>query len=217
MFDSSRAGYHMVMGFRLYPRCRLVAVWWMSNMRSFCFIVAFRNFATLENRLTYPCPSSRPIVITMKKKVAGTWKKKNIGYWPVQINGNKFASDQIRRKTGRSCEGADFSWLSSKVSRTLPWLPHNCNCWYPSGPCCKVKCIERPNMFKYGGVSYSLSLILSWAMGHHHFDKLPLRSSDHWNCGHKLRVGDGEGCAKGSCHLPQSHNTIYQMGLDSYE
>jgi hypothetical protein len=22
-------------------------------------------------------------------------------------------------KTGRSCEGADFSWLSSKVSRTL--------------------------------------------------------------------------------------------------
>jgi hypothetical protein len=26
-------------------------------------------------------------------------------------------------KTGRSCEGADFSWLSSKVSRTLFW------CW----------------------------------------------------------------------------------------
>ena len=26
---------------------------------------------------------------------------------------------QILRETGRSCEGADFSWLSSKVSRTL--------------------------------------------------------------------------------------------------
>ena len=35
--------------------------------------------------------------------------KKNIGHWPVEINGNKFA-------TGRNCEGADFSWLSSKVS-----------------------------------------------------------------------------------------------------
>jgi hypothetical protein len=43
-----------------------------------------------------------------------------IGYWPVQINGNKFATGhQILGKTGRSCEGADFSWLSSKVSRTL--------------------------------------------------------------------------------------------------
>jgi hypothetical protein len=45
--------------------------------------------------------------------------KKNIGYWLVQMNGNKFATDQILGKTGRSCEGADSSWLSSKVSRTL--------------------------------------------------------------------------------------------------
>ena len=37
------------------------------------------------------------------------------GYWPVQINGNKFAIGQILKKTGRS-EGAHFSWLSSKVS-----------------------------------------------------------------------------------------------------
>jgi hypothetical protein len=34
--------------------------------------------------------------------------KKYIGYWPVQINGDKFATGQIRKKTGRSCEGADF-------------------------------------------------------------------------------------------------------------
>jgi hypothetical protein len=26
-------------------------------------------------------------------------------------------------KNGRSCEGADFNWLSSKVSRTLGQLP----------------------------------------------------------------------------------------------
>ena len=46
--------------------------------------------------------------------------KKNIGYWPVQTNGNKFATGQIlKKKPGRSCEGAEFSWLSSKVTRTL--------------------------------------------------------------------------------------------------
>jgi hypothetical protein len=31
--------------------------------------------------------------------------QKSIGYWPVQINGNKFATGQILGKTGRSCEG----------------------------------------------------------------------------------------------------------------
>ena len=35
------------------------------------------------------------------------------------MNGNKFATGQILRKTGRSCEGADFIWLSSEVSQTL--------------------------------------------------------------------------------------------------
>jgi hypothetical protein len=34
-------------------------------------------------------------------------KKK--GYWRVQMNGNKFATGQIMKKTGTSCEGADFS------------------------------------------------------------------------------------------------------------
>jgi hypothetical protein len=69
----------------------------MANMRSFCLIIAFHNFVTLENRLTYQCPSSWPVVITMKKKLASTWKK-NIGYWPVQIHGNKFATGQILKK-----------------------------------------------------------------------------------------------------------------------
>jgi hypothetical protein len=120
----------MVLGFRLYVRCRLVAVWWMANKRSFCFISAFHNFATLKNQLTYQCTSSWPVVITMKKKLAGTWKK-SIGYWPVQINGNKFATSWILKKTGRSCEGADFSWLSSKVSWTLRGTthgPHHFHC-----------------------------------------------------------------------------------------
>ena len=47
--------------------------------------------------------------------------KKNTGYWTIQIYGNKFATGEILKKIGRSCEGADFSWLSSKVSRTLVW------------------------------------------------------------------------------------------------
>jgi hypothetical protein len=50
-FDSSRAGYHLVLGFRLSVRCRLVAVWWMTNMRSFCFIIACQNFTTLKTGL----------------------------------------------------------------------------------------------------------------------------------------------------------------------
>jgi hypothetical protein len=46
--------------------------------------------------------------------------KKIIGYWPVQVYGNKFATSQIlKKKPGRSCEGVDFSSLSSKVSQTL--------------------------------------------------------------------------------------------------
>jgi hypothetical protein len=46
-------------------------------------------------------------------------RKKSIGYWAVQMNGNKFTTGQNPEKTGRSCEGVGFSWLSSKVSRTL--------------------------------------------------------------------------------------------------
>ena len=44
--------------------------------------------------------------------------KKYIEYWPVQINDNKFATGQILKKPVE-VEGADFSWLSSKVTRTL--------------------------------------------------------------------------------------------------
>ena len=45
--------------------------------------------------------------------------KKSMGYWPVQMNGNKFATSQILEKPVEIVEGADFSWLSSKVTRTL--------------------------------------------------------------------------------------------------
>jgi hypothetical protein len=46
--------------------------------------------------------------------------KKSLGYWPVQINGNKFATDQILKKPVEVVmKGRISSWLSSKVSRTL--------------------------------------------------------------------------------------------------
>jgi hypothetical protein len=47
----------------------------MANRRSFFFIFAFHNFATLESQLIYQCPSSWPVVITMKLAL-----EKNIGY-----------------------------------------------------------------------------------------------------------------------------------------
>ena len=70
----------------------------MANKRSSCFIIAFYNVATLENRLTYKYASSWPVVITMKKKLISRHLEKNIGYWPVQMNGNKLATGQILRK-----------------------------------------------------------------------------------------------------------------------
>ena len=62
----------------------------------------------------------------MKKKLAGSWKN-SIGYWRVQINGNKFATDQILKKLVEVVKGRILAdWLSSKVSQTLgspPPLP----------------------------------------------------------------------------------------------
>jgi hypothetical protein len=91
----------------------------MVNKRSFCFIIAFHNFATLENRFIFRCPSSWPVVITMKKKLANTWKK-NRGYRLVQMNGNKFATGQIVRKPVEVVKGrisAGWTWKSPE-----PWL-----------------------------------------------------------------------------------------------
>ena len=120
-FDSPKARYHLVLRFKLSVRRRLVAVWWMVNRQSFCFIIAFHNFAIFENRLTYQCSSSWPVVITMKKKLAGTWKKYRILASPNEWQ--QVCNRSNPEKSGRSCEGADFSWLSSKGSRTLFLIP----------------------------------------------------------------------------------------------
>jgi hypothetical protein len=56
-----------------------------------------------------------PVVITMKKKLAGTWKKK--GYRPVQINGNKFATGQILGKAVEVVKGRILAGWAQKVPK----------------------------------------------------------------------------------------------------
>ena len=50
--------------------------------------------------------------------------KKYIGYWPVQVKWQQVCNQSILKKRVEVVKGADFSWLSSKVSRTLcqSWL-----------------------------------------------------------------------------------------------
>jgi hypothetical protein len=62
--------------FRLFVRCKLVAVWWMANKRAFASLLRLIILLHWGNRLTYQCPRSWPVVITMKKKLASTWKQK---------------------------------------------------------------------------------------------------------------------------------------------
>jgi hypothetical protein len=51
----------------------------------------------------------------MKKKLAGTWKKKKKkGYRPVQINGNKFATGQILRKPVEVVKGRILAGWAQK-------------------------------------------------------------------------------------------------------
>ena len=89
----------------------------MANKQSFCFIIAFHKFAI-----------GKPDYLSMPKFLAGCHdnkeeisrhfkKKKDIGW-------SKFMATTLQpikswKKTGRSCEGTDFSWLSSKVSQIL--------------------------------------------------------------------------------------------------
>ena len=58
--------------------------------------------AILENRLTYECPSSWPVINTMKRKLTGTWKKYRRS---VQTNGNKFTTSQVLGKPVEDVKG----------------------------------------------------------------------------------------------------------------
>ena len=49
----------------------------------------------------------------MKKKLVGT-QKKNRGYWPVQMNGNKLATGQILRKPVEVVKGRSLAGEAQK-------------------------------------------------------------------------------------------------------
>ena len=73
----------------------------------------------------------RPAYLSIPKFLAGcdyneekiSWHLKKKRKKEEDIGRSKFMATSLQPvkswKTGRSCEGADFSWLSSKVSRTL--------------------------------------------------------------------------------------------------
>jgi ABC-type phosphate transport system auxiliary subunit len=94
----------------------------MANERSFCFIIAIDDLATIGKPAYLSMPEFLVGCHYNEEEISRHLEKK-LGYWPVQVNGNKFATDEIVEKTVRSCEGTDFSWLSSKFSRTLPQIP----------------------------------------------------------------------------------------------
>ena len=128
-------------------RCRLVAVWWMANMRSFCFSIAFHNFATLENQLTYQCPSSWPVVITMKKKLASTSKKM------LDIGRSKWMATSLQlveswKKTVEVVRGRILAGWAQKSPESRTLLPiHACLFWGGlSGACLPVSQLITTNL-----------------------------------------------------------------------
>ena len=110
----------MFLGFRLSVRCRFVAFWWMTSMRSFCFIIAFHNFATLENRLTYQL---MPRFLTgchyNEEEISRHLNKNYRILAPVQMNGDKFASGQILRKPVEVVKGRILAGWTQKSPK--PW------------------------------------------------------------------------------------------------
>jgi hypothetical protein len=77
-------------------------------MQSVCFVIAFHNFATLENRLTYQYPNFGACRHYNEDKTCRHLNK-SIGYWLVQMNGNKFATDQIVRKLVEVVKGQSLA------------------------------------------------------------------------------------------------------------
>jgi len=68
----------------------------MMNRRNFCFINAFHNFATLKTGILI---NAKFLAGSHYNEKEISWHlKRNIGYWLVQMNGNKFATGQILKK-----------------------------------------------------------------------------------------------------------------------
>jgi hypothetical protein len=75
-------------------------------MRNFCFITAFHNFATLLINAKFLAGCH------YNEEEISQHLKKNIGYWPVQMNGYKFATGQILKKPVEVLKGRILAgWL----------------------------------------------------------------------------------------------------------
>ena len=67
----------------------------MANMRSFYLIIAFHDFATLKKPAHLSMPKFLAGCHYNEEEISWNLKERKIGYRPVQINSNKFATGQI--------------------------------------------------------------------------------------------------------------------------
>jgi hypothetical protein len=70
----------------------------MTNKRRFCFIVAFHNLVTFIGKPAYLSMPKFLARCDYNEEEISRHLRKNIGYWLVQISGNKFATRQILKK-----------------------------------------------------------------------------------------------------------------------
>ena len=93
-FDSPRARYHPVLGFRLFVLCRLVAVRWMRTSEAFASLLHFILSLHWKTGLHINAQVLGQSSLQWKRSYPTLWEK-NIKYWPVQMTGNKFATGEI--------------------------------------------------------------------------------------------------------------------------
>ena len=109
-----------------YVRWRLVVNWWIANMQSYLWVPKASCHYN-EEEINRDLEKREDIG---RSKLMATWLQ------PVKS-----------WKTARSCEGADFSWLSSKVSRTMHTSPSDGR-W---GPARGTQCVMQRRMDCGGG------------------------------------------------------------------
>ena len=89
----------------------------MANRRSFCVIIAFYSLLHWKSGLLIIAQVLGRLLLQWRRNQPALRGKKRILASPNSWQ--QVCNRSNPEKTGRSCEGADFSWLSSKVSWTL--------------------------------------------------------------------------------------------------
>ena len=86
----------------------------MVKKQTFASLLRFIILLHWKNWLTYQCPSSWPVVITINEEEISRHLKKSTGYWPVQINGDKFTTGQILKKQVEVVKGRILAGWAQK-------------------------------------------------------------------------------------------------------